>query len=276
MKMCEDVCLETVRPAIASLRGVVTKGFQNTCKMQLSDAAACQRIMSVEVEGDQNRLVTTLECLDASRFQRFGTEVKFVQRFLRFYKASAALRLVLITKERKARQITGEYANMVSDVRMSLKRLEAFWDGHCKAHVDTLFPTPDSPNVKGMLASKGRLLDVKLDLSPAAESFRFAAELTKQFENDWILDAQGLIGLLHKDVLPDLSLSTMVGLLTPEFSGVLKALEELECQHNNQENMFATSIIEANKRTEREREVERHRWGGNKVNKRSRLYSRAA
>ena len=88
------------------------------------------------------------------------------------------------------------------------------------------FPCAARPNVKAQLASKGLFLEVQLDLKPVEDSFQYATDLCKQFVVDWTQDAQGLIGLLHKDVLPDLGSTTLAGLLTPEFSGVLSSLED--------------------------------------------------
>ena len=238
LKSAEEACLDDVQPALVSLREVVNNVFKNTCRLELAEAASCESLMAVTLEGDQVRLLTVLDTLDPGRFARYAIEAKWVQRFFRFSRACASLQHLRLTKERRSRQITEQFATLVSDVHRSKKLLMSHWIESCKPVIDALFPSNDSQSVMGLLASKGRSMGVKLDLHTVEEAFRYAEELCKQSQTDWIQDAQGLIGLLKKDVLPDLGSMTLHGILTPEFNEALKALED--------QTLFTRSINGAN------------------------------
>ena len=210
LKVAEDKCLEVASPALAALRGVVQL-LKNSCSVDFPDAATCDTLTATILDGDQVRLVTVLNTLDAAKYLRFSIEVQWVQRFFRFAQAVARLRSVRYTKPRRSRQMNAEFVNMFSDIRVVTKRLRTFYSDSVHPQLDVLFPTGESSNVITQLASRGKGLGVKIDLRTAEGAFDYAEAMLKEVETEWTQDVHGLMGVMKRDVLPDLGASTLHG-----------------------------------------------------------------
>ena len=218
--------MSTISPALSSLVTVIRDNLQgHTDLTEATDVEACDRLQDIALDGDQVRACVVLACFDRSKYGSYLVEVKLIQQYSMVAKQFGGLKKIHLASARKERQMhTAGLVDQVTNLLHSAKMLSTFWDTDVKPALGSIFPSASS-TIAGQLASAGRHLHAKLDMSKMQDSILAARSLCHGLVLDWMCDVETLLGILRQ-VAPELSSEVLAKLYSPQNRAIFLRLQD--------------------------------------------------